>query len=285
MQIPTYFLDTNVWSALANDQHTSVADRLRELTSDERILVTGSGELLEEFAPIDGRGQQHFATMLDLFWSCTNGKLFLSFSDFMRAEVHKGSRMSLKEALLNGQIVSKLREHVWTEPIWHGIAIGVGDQKSDYVEKMARTNPEVAEGIAASGSDRGTKKVSPERRIDKDEVNFAFRSLCSAEWSELGLRENADTWPRGSALPAVSVGISFVIALAKRALAENRKAQRGDSHDVIHCAHAAYTDGLVTMEKKLVLAAEQIEWPKLPIIRGEDFFDQINETSSRAEWQ
>lgn len=279
MQTPTYFLDTNVWSTLAKDEHKNVSIRLRELTSDERILIIGSGELLEEFAPIDGRGEQHFATMLDLFWSCTNGKLFLPHSEFLRAEVRKESRLSLEEALLDRPIVAELRERDWTEPVWHDVALGVGNQKSEFAMTMAGTNQEFAEAVLALGTEDETRKASRELRIDMDRINSWFRSHCAAHWSNLELQENPNTWPTASALPAVSAEFAFYIALAKRAHSERRKVRPSDLHDIIHCAHAAYTDGLVTMEKNLVLTAEHIEWPKLPIIRGEDFFNRIYETS------
>ena len=277
MQIPTYFLDTNVWSALSKDEHKNVSIRLRELTSDERILIIGSCELLEEFAPIDGRGEQHFGTMLDLFWTCTHGRLFLPHSEFLRAEVRKGFRLSLKEALLDRSIVVNLREHDWNEPIWRDVALGVGDQKSEYAMTMAGTNQEFAEAVLALGTEDETRKASRELRIDMDQINSWFQSHCTANWSDLGLQKNPNTWPTASALPAVSVEFAFYIALAKRAHGDRRKVQPSDLHDIIHCAHAAYTDGLVTMEKKLLLTAEQIDWPKLPIISGDDFFNELNE--------
>ncbi|MCH7527021.1 MAG: hypothetical protein IID39_06265 [Planctomycetes bacterium] len=49
-----------------------------------------------------------------------------------------------------------------------------------------------------------------------------------------------------------------------------------DLHDTIHCAHAAYTDCLVTMDKKLRLTAQQIDWPKVPVIMSDEFFDRLN---------
>ena len=72
MRIPTYFLDTNVWSSLASEAQTHVAKRLRTLASKDRIRILGSGELLEEFAGVGGKNKGHFAAMLDLFWTCTN---------------------------------------------------------------------------------------------------------------------------------------------------------------------------------------------------------------------
>lgn len=279
MSTPKYFLDTNVWFSLAKESQACLAKHLRMLTSKDRIHVLGSGELLEEFAGIGEKSEKRLAARLDLFWTCTNGQLFLPHSELVRAEVRKGSRLTLPEALLDRQIVSELRKRDWSEPIWREVAVGVGDQKADYAAKMARTNREFAEEVATFGTERETRKVSRELQIDKVQINSWFRSFCSANRSKLGLGENPETWPCGSALPAVSTQFAFYIALAKRAHAEGKKAEPADLHDTIHCAHAAYTDCLVTNDKRLRLTAQQIEWPKLPMITGDEFFDRISKIS------
>ena len=116
MSTPKYFLDTNVWSSLAHESQANVAEQLRMLTSKDRIHVLGSGELLEEFAGVGGKSEEHFAAILDLFWTCTNGQLFLPHSDLVRAEVGKGSRLTLTESLLDRQTVSGPLAHPLRSP-------------------------------------------------------------------------------------------------------------------------------------------------------------------------
>ena len=274
----SYFLDTNVWSTLARKELSEIAVKLRRLNETHRIRVLGSGELLEEFAGVGGREQHHFASMLDLFWTCTNGDLYRPHSELVRAEVRKGSRLTLEETLLDREIVAELRECDSGQEIWHDVAVGVQNQKSEHATKMIKTNQEFAEAVANLDTERETRRASRELPVDKDQINTWFRSFCTTYWSDLGLAKDPKTWPRGSALPAVSVQFAFFIALAKSAHADGRLARPSDLHDVIHCVHSAYSDCFVTFDRKLVVTAKQIDWPRLSIIQGEDFVKCIDES-------
>lgn len=234
------YLDTHIYDHLTNPDH-AYADFLAPLLKavlTDRVQVFGSCEHLEEFAAVRSRDAKRFTAVMHSFQDLVRYRLLRGRHQILQLELNKGQPLSETEARMPAS------ERINLLQGWHrlgGLERHVKDHKTDYADEMNQTGADVVARI--------------EERMNLPEARKAVRDNLPVTIDDVSAFQ-AGGHTMNPQLPAQTALVTYLLAQAKRQLANQKRVRPSNSHDHSHYVYAAVTKAtLITDDREFTRTA------------------------------
>lgn len=254
------YLDNNVWNLLIDDAHAPLNQAL--LIDGYRrghIQVVGSLAVLEEILGIAVRLPAKYKAVDRAYRRLTGPRTLLPLNERHAAEVSAGGRLSETERYCRSARLRAVRAHLGRHDHLIDTADAVYSAKEADYERQVRSRDDVKLALS-------NRSLKPSR-----DLNAWFEESDVVEWVRdllvEGVARGLITWNDRDSItaerfPSAWLHVMYSMVRIKRAIADNRRIQPSDRHDVEHVAAGAYFDTLVTLDKEMVASLSEL--PSLP---------------------
>lgn len=279
MSKPSFYLDTNVISHLADPERTDqeVRRRLALLVRSGAIEVIGAAEIVGEFAGLARTNAELFSRSLGLFWTLVGDKVLVGRKKLVVQEIKKGNRLSRAEALLDVSTVRRLHALPLDDVNgWDEIARGVRGQGEEFTFGMQESAEKVQDLMLVTVTAREVRKNAGQYEVHEKTVKDWVHVILKSNRRTLSLSDEEAKWPDVGQLPCMRAFVSIVAALTKKHhMARDHKYRVSDQPDVDHYTSAAMAGCLVTSDQALRDTASLITWRSFPVIDRQKFLAQV----------
>lgn len=274
-----FYLDTHIFTYLTEDsrQQSHLASRLRSLVRARNVEICGSLELLEEFIPRAHVDPDGYKRMVDMFWTLSGPRVLRPWNELIRSEIEKGSRLSLREAYLDSDIVRSVHQLSYDSEAHRECADEVGQRKIEYEQSMREAAGTFDKIATERWGAKGVRDHAADLPMTREAINdWGQDILIRPEPSRYGLSGDETSWPDLSTLPCSSAYVAMTLALRRKCHETKRKDTGADSYDSMHYVMASMTNAFVTDDKKLRHAIGLIEWKPTQVLTLDEFARTLN---------